>query len=330
MMPTAQTCEFLLVVTARTSLTGLTLFIDCLRAVNRVSGAELFRWKIATVDGKAVEASNGFPIPADFSLAQVGVSSHVVVFASYEPSASEEPALTSFLRRAVRFGSELIAIDQAVPLLAKLGLLDGYRATSHWEAVPSLAERFGKVSFSADVFVRDRNRTTCAGHTACLDLALSLTESLFGKSLAMGAASELIYDRIRSGSQPQRGLEPTLKAALSAPVSRAVALMMESLAEPQSIAEIAAASGLSTRQLECHFRTYLKISPQRYCLLLRLAHARKLLLYSPMRIGEVSVACGFSSQGSFTRAFSGEYRVTPTVYRRRYLETQDRPFMAHI
>lgn len=326
----ARTCEFLLVVAPRTSMTGLALFIDCLRAVNRISGSELFRWTIATVEGRTVEASNGFPIPPNCSLAEAKPCSRVVVFASYEPSGEEEQLLAIFLRRAARFGSELIAIDQASVLFAKLGLLDGYRATSHWEVLPSLAERFPDVTFSADVFVCDRNRTTCAGHTACLDLALHLTESLFGKALAMGAASELIYDRMRSASQPQRELEPSLRVSLSAPVGRAIALMTANLAEPRSIAAIAAASGLSTRQLECHFQTYLKVSPQRYYLLLRLAHARKLLLYSSMRIGEVSMACGFSSQGSLTRAFNGEYAATPTAYRRRYLDSQDRPFIAHL
>lgn len=322
--------ELLLIVTPQTSLTGLTLFIDGLRAVNRVSGAVLFKWQIATLNGEPVAASNGLPIVADCAIYDAPTLPHVAVFASYELSEVKVQPLASFIRRAARHGSKLLGIDQGAVFLAQLGLLNGFRATAHWEVIPSLTERFPKVSFVDELFVRDRNRLTCAGHTACLDFALDIAEQAHGKALALAAASELIYDRIRPGTQSQRMFETSSKSVMSGPLARATGLMAEHIGDPLPIRRIAVSAGISMRQLECHFQTYLKVSPQRYCLLLRLSHARKLLLYSSMKIGAISAACGFASQGSFTRAFSTEFHVTPTSYRRRFLDSQDRPYVVQI
>lgn len=329
--PHVSTCfEVLLIPTPGTSLTGFTLFLDGLRAANRVSGTQLFKWHIATADGRPVSASNNMPIVANSALAEAPLPGNVAVFASYELSRTAAQGIAGFVRHAARRGTHLIGIDQGAVLLASLGLLDGYQATAHWEVLPSLVERFPSVTFVDELFVQDRDRLTCAGHTACLDLALHIAERQFGRAVALAAASELIYDRIRPSSQLQRLFESTSRHPLSAPVRHALQLMRDHVIDPLPIARVAKQAGVSTRQLECHFQTYLRTPPQRYYLLLRLSQARKLLLYSSMRIGEVSAACGFTSQGSFARAFSSNYKTTPTSYRRRFLDRQDRPYLAHI
>lgn len=320
----------LLVVTADTSLLGLTSLVDGMRAANRVSGARLFAWRVASLDGRPVAASNGFPIPVDETLGAAPPPRHVFVLASYEqPPASARP-LARYLRAAARRGCTLVGIDQGSLLLAAAGLLDGYRATSHWEAVPSLAERFPRVEFVEELFVVDRDRLTCAGHAACLDLILHLVEAEHGRALAVAAARELVHAPPRPGGRPQRCFERGDERGVSEPLRRAVAFMQANLAEPARSRQVAAAAGLSERQLDARFRAELRASPMRYYLRLRLALARKLLLYSSMRMSEIACACGFASQANFTRTFGKEFRVTPTGYRRNYLASQDRPYVFEV
>jgi AraC family carnitine catabolism transcriptional activator len=320
----------LLIITPETSLLGLTCLVDGMRAANRVSGSSLFGWRLASLDGQPVAASNGFPILVDEALlGAVPPPRHVVVFvlASYEQPEALARSLIRYLRAAARQGCTLVGIDQGALLLAAAGLLDGRRATSHWEAVPSLAERFPVVEFAEELFVVDRDRVTCAGHAACLDLVLHLVEVAHGRALAVAAARELVHARPRPGSQPQRCFAPEEARSLSEPVRRALAFMQENLAEPVRSRRVAAAAGLSARQLDTRFRGELRASPMRYYLRLRLALARKLLLYSSMRVSEIACACGFASQANFARTFAKEFRVTPTGYRRNFLASQDRPYV---
>lgn len=319
--------DALLIVTPGINMLTLTSLVDGMRAANRMSGARLFDWRIATVDGRAIEASNGFPVPADLALAAAPLSPNVFVLGSYEPPSAIARPIVRFLRRAARHGCSLAGIDQGTPILAAAGLLDGYRATTHWEVIPPLSERYPKVEFVEQIFVIDRDRVTCAGHTTCIDLLLHMMVTLHGRSLALAVAREMIHGRLRSGQERQRLLDPGLIGTSSRHLDRAIALMRDHLAEPVRIERIASMVGLSLRQLESQFRSRLKSTPLRYYLSLRLSLARELLLYSSMRIGEVSSACGFSSQAGFTRAFQREFGVTPTGYRQNFRRSLDRPYV---
>lgn len=319
------TFEALLVTAPNTNMMTITSLVDGMRAANRMSSAELFRYQVASWDGNTVEASNGFMIPADHAVAAAPVVDNIFVLASYEPDPEVGRLFITYLRKAKRHSATFYGIDQGSVLLAAAGLLDGRRATTHWEVLASLPDRFPNVMFVEELFVRDGARITCAGHTACVDLIANVIEDRYGTALASAAMQEMIYGRLRNGRERQRVLDDRLIGVSAPRLAKAVAIMKENIDTPLSVAQLAERSAISRRQLEAGFRKYLHCSPARYYSYLRLSLARQLLLYSELRIVDISSACGFISQANFSRAFHHEYGTSPSTYRRRFHDTLDRP-----
>lgn len=324
----ASVFDALFVVAPNTNMLTVTALIDGMRAANRMGNAEFFRYRIATVDGKAAVASNGFLVPAQHALPEAPPADHIFVLASYEPKPTVVRPFIRYLRKAARHAPCFYGIDQGSLILAEAGLLDSHRATTHWEVLPSLLERYPKVSFVEELFVVDRARVTCAGHTACVDLIVHIIADRYGSPLAASVMREMIYGRLRNGQERQRLLETGSAGTPDHPLGRAITIMSNNLDSPLPISRISERSGISRRQLETLFEQHLRRSPARHYMGLRLSLARELLLYSSLRIVDVSSACGFASQANFARAFSREYETTPSAYRVNFRETLDRPVAA--
>ena len=317
--------DALLAVAPNTNMLEVTALVDGMRAVNRMGNAEFFRFRIATSDGHAVTASNGFPIPAELSLADAPLADHVFVLSSYELKAAMAQRFQRYLRKVKRHKPRFYGIDQGSVVLAAAGLLDGHRATTHWEVLPSLLDRFPDVSFVEELYVVDRQVATCAGHTACIDLIVHITAEHFGAAIAASAMQEMIYGRLRNGYERQRLLIAGATEMPSPSLGKAVSLMSSNLDAPLSIARIAERCRISRRQLENLSNKYLGCSPAQHYMKLRLSLARELLLYSSILMIDISNACGFASQANFSRAFVNAYGTTPSRYRRNFSETLDRP-----
>jgi AraC family carnitine catabolism transcriptional activator len=311
-------------VAANTNMLTLTSLIDGMRAANRLGDSECFRYSIATTDGQAAVASNGFIVPAQHALSDAPIAPHIFVLASYEPKPQVIRQFLRFVRKAAHRGATLYGIDQGSLILAEAGLLDGHRATTHWEVLPSLQDRHPNVSFAEELFVMDGKRVTCAGHSACLDLIVQIIADHHGPALASSVMQEMIYSRRRNGQERQRTLTGPVDGADS-PLGKAVAIMSNHLDAPLPIDRIAKLSRISRRRLESLFDLHMGCSPARHYMGLRLSLARELLLYSSMRMVEISSICGFASQANFARAFAREYGTAPTAYRRNFREMLDRP-----
>lgn len=300
-----ETLAFLLL--PKFSMMAFVSAIEPLRVANRLAGAELYRWEIVSPDGSTIAASNGMALVADRSLAQLMRAGArygmVVVCAGFEPERGYDRRIRDALRRLDRSGVELGAMDTGSFVLARAGLLDGYRATTHWESLDSFREQFPRVEVDAGLFAIDRNRLTCAGGTAALDMMLHVISRRHGHRLASAVSEQFIHARIRDPQDRQR-MEPAARQGVAhAGLGRAIALMEKNLEEPLGAERMARAAGLSQRQLERLFRRHLKTTPQRYYLDLRLERARALLQYSEMPVVEVAVACGFGSAAHFSRSY---------------------------
>ncbi|MGE0237100.1 MAG: GlxA family transcriptional regulator [Parvibaculaceae bacterium] len=317
--------DALVIVAPNTNMLTVTALIDGMRAANHMGNTDLFRCRIVTADGLPVAASNGFTIPARQSLAGTPLADHIFMIASYAPEPATARLLTRYLKRAARHAPVVYGIDHGSIILAEAGLLDGHRATTHWEVLPSLAERHPEVEFVEELFVFDRNRVTCAGHTASVDLVIHLIARHCGAALAAAVMREMIHGRLRNGAEHQKSPETDPASAADHPLGRAIALMAEKLDAPLAIGRIARLAYVSRRQLESLFARHVNASPARYYMGLRLARARELLLYSSLRIVEISSAAGFASQANFARAFRREFGTTPNAYRRNFRLNLDRP-----
>jgi transcriptional regulator GlxA family with amidase domain len=293
--------DFLLV--PKFSMMAFAAAVEPLRVANRLAGSELYRWRILTGDGKPVEASNGMSLIADGRLDAAGDLPRLVVCAGFEPQLHYDRALRGVLRRVARAGGDLGAMDTGSFLLAWAGLLDGYRATTHWESLDSFRERFPRIQVTSFLFEMDRNRFTCAGGTAALDMMLHIIRLEHGPSLAAAVSEQFIHAPIRSAHEAQRMAPPVRHGITHHRLARAVTLMESRLEEKLSLAEICRGAGISERQLERLFRRHFQRSPARYHRDLRLQRAKALLQYSDMPVMEIAIACGFVSLAHFSRSY---------------------------
>jgi transcriptional regulator GlxA family with amidase domain len=223
--------------------------------------------------------------------------------------------LLAWLRREARKGAMVGGLCTGSYALAKAGLLDGKRATIHWENADSFAEEFEEVELTKSVFVVDGNRLSTAGGTSSIDMILKLIANDHGEELANAVADQLIYSSIRTDQDTQRLSIPTRIGVRHPKLSMVIQMMEANIEEPISPSILAQDVGMSTRQLERLFRRYLNRSPKRYYMELRLQKARNLLMQTDMSVINVALACGFASPSHFSKCYRAHYDTTP--YRER-------------
>jgi len=309
----AETIGFLLVPSF--SMMAFASAVEPLRVANRLGGGSLYRWEIVSRDGSPIPASNGMSLVADRSFAEPVKYDKVVVCAGFEPERHYDKRIKSWLVQAGRGGAPLGAMDTGSFFLAWAGLLDGYRATTHWESLDSFREQFPRVDVDSGLFVFDRKRFTCAGGTAALDMMLHLITLRHGHRLAAAVSEQFIHAHIRDPKERQR-MEPKERQGIADPrLARALSVMEGHLEELLGMDEISKAVGVSRRQLERMFHRHFRMTPVRYYLELRLQRARALLQYSDLSIVEIAVACGFGSAAHFSRTYHGWAGNAPSVER---------------
>jgi len=290
---------------------GFAAATEPLRAGNRLSGRQLYAWRVVSADGRPVTASSGIDIVADLSLEEVERLDTLFVVAGLEAHKYQDRQVFAGLRRLSRRGCRIGAISAGSYLLARAGLLAGYRSTIHWENAAAFREAFPDIDVREELFEIDRDRLTCSGGTAALDLMLCLIDLEHGRELATKVAEQFIHERIRGTHDHQR-MALRNRLGISHPKMLAVIGDMEQhLEHPLSRSALAERAKLSTRQLERLFRQYLNRTPTRYYLELRLLRARHLLTESTLSILDVALACGFVSASHFSKCYRECFGKTP-------------------
>lgn len=290
--------------------------IEVLRMANYVSQQPLYRWSVITLDGTSVEASNGLPIAPVVTLEEAGLPDVLFVCGGVNVHDHVDEALAKRLTQLSRAGVALGGLCTGSYALVKAGLVNGYRCVIHWENLSALREEFSKVEFTEDLFVIDRDRLTCSGGTAPIDLMLDLIAHRMGHKLAAEVSAQFILERIRASTEKQP-VSVVARVGFSRKELVVVAQLMEAhIDEPLPFEEIAHQVGLSQRQLQRMFKHYLDMSPTRYYLWLRLRRARELLLQTHMSIMNVTVACGFQSPCHFSKAYRTQFGYSPSDERR--------------
>lgn len=289
--------------------------IEPLRIANRMSGKELYRWKLAGENGQPVVCSNGTSFNVDMGFEEMNREDVILVCGGMHVQNATTKGVINWIRREARRGLTIGGLCTASYALAKAGLLDGKRATIHWENQDSFNEEFEDVELTKSVFVVDGNRISTAGGTASIDLMLKMISDDHGEELANAVADQLIYSSIRTDQDTQRLSIPTRIGVRHPKLSRVIQIMEQNLEEPISPSVLADEVGMSTRQLERLFRRYLNRSPKRYYMELRLQKARNLLMQTDMSVINVALACGFASPSHFSKCYRAHYDTTP--YRER-------------
>ena len=289
--------------------------VEALRIANRMAGETLYEWSLAGEGGEMVYCSAGIGYNLDHDLEEVGRDDIVLLCGGIDVQGATNKRLLNWLRREARKGPVIGGLCTAGYSLAKAGLLDGKRATIHWENQDSFTEEFEDVALTKSVFVIDGNRITTAGGTASIDLMLKIIATDHGEELANLVADQLIYTSIRTDQDTQRLSIPTRIGVRHPKLSQVIRMMEQNIEDPISPSVLASDVGMSTRQLERLFRRYLNRSPKRYYMELRLAKARNLLMQTDMSVINVALACGFASPSHFSKCYRAHYDTTP--YRER-------------
>jgi len=311
----SSTRRYVFVLLERFSMLSFASAVECLRIANRMAGREVYSWTLLGEGGEQVTCSAGTTFTVDGDFGDLQRDDSILVCAGVNVQAATSKKLLAWLRREARKGVMIGGLCTASYVLAKAGLLDGKKATIHWENIDSFAEEFEEVTLTKSVFVIDNNRLSTAGGTSSIDLLLKLIANDHGEDLANSVADQLIYSSIRTDQDTQRLSVPTRIGVRHPKLSMVIQMMETNIEEPISPSVLAQNVGMSTRQLERLFRRYLNRSPKRYYMELRLQKARNLLMQTDMSVINVALACGFASPSHFSKCYRAHYDTTP--YRER-------------
>lgn len=287
--------------------------LDPLRVANRLDERPLFEWRLISVDGQPVRASNGIPIAVDGPLDGLQDIDLVVVCVGLEPlQFGRQHRIHHQLRRLAHHGAAIGAVSCGTFVLAEAGLLTGRRATVHWEYDELFRKRYPAVQLSRELFVFDRDVFTSCGGTASLDMMLHLVREAFGPRLAQAVAEQFIHPRIRNEQEEQRAAVQNRYAVASPRLARIIEMMESTLDEPLPLHDLALRAGISTRQIERLFKEQMGIGPSMFYLQRRLDRARTMLRQTLQPIREVAVECGFGSTAHFSHAYKKAFGMPPT------------------
>jgi transcriptional regulator GlxA family with amidase domain len=313
--PPAKPRKFVFVLLENFTMLSFASALESLRIANRMAARALYTWTLVGEGGDTVTCSAGTAFKLDAPLPELQRDDTVMVCGGIDVQDATTKTMLNWLRREARKGIKMAGLCTAGYTLARAGLLDGKKATIHWENQDSFAEEFEEVNLTKSVFVIDGNRMTTAGGTSSIDLMLKIIADDHGEALANAVADQLIYSSIRTDQDTQRLSVPTRIGVRHPKLSQVIQMMETNIEEPISPSLLAKDVGMSTRQLERLFRRYLNRSPKRYYMELRLQKARNLLMQTDMSVINVALACGFASPSHFSKCYRAHYDTTP--YRER-------------
>ena len=297
------------------SLMSLAATVEPLRAANRVAAQELYRWRLLSCDAATVTSSSGLTLQADGRFAADEPRDVLIVVAAFNARRHATPVLPG-LRLLARRGARIGGIESGSWALARAGLLNGHRATAHWEELEEFAAAFPAVEVVADRYVVDRTRFTAGGAAPALDMILNMLRAQHGLALALDVASVFIYDPRPASEDEQRIVSLGRLATGDPELTEAIRCMQSHLDEPLSVGAVAKQVGMSMRGLQLRFHARLGMSPYTYYRNLRLSAARRMLQQTECSAAEVAAAYGFGSGSAFARAFRDRYAVSPMQARK--------------
>lgn len=286
--------------------------IEPLRASNEFLTREAYRWDFVTLDGRAVESSSGLPVLPSSSLAEHPGGDFLFVASSYDVRDYAEQRTARALRAATKRFETVVGMDTGAWLMAHAGLLDGLKATIHWDEYIAFSETFLSVEAVTDRYIMSENRITCGGATTSFELMLDLIARTHGEAIRLEVAALFFYQ-----STPlQMGLLD--KKPKSKLVADCVALMTARIEKPMRIDGLAEVLNTTQRALSRAFTYELGAPPIAVYKKLRLGAAKRFVTQSEWTIAEIALRCGYKNPAAMTRAFVEQFGVTPSHLRKRH------------
>jgi transcriptional regulator GlxA family with amidase domain len=303
----------------RFTLLAFAGFIDTLRlAADEADRSRQIdcTWTIIGEPGRPIRASCGLTIMPDETYGDPARFDYVVVVGGVMHGGQQVPDdAVAFLRHAAQARKPLIGLCTGSFVLARAGLLDGYRSCVNWFHHLEFSRAFPTLSLVSDqMYIVDRDRMTCAGGTSVIHLAAYIIERHLGRAQATKSLRIMIEDTPLPPQTPQP--PAMLELQVSDPlVRRAVLLMEQALDSPRTVEWLAKRVGIGVRQLERRFRVATGSAPREFAMRLRLSHARWLVVHTERQMTVVALECGFADASHFARCFRHAYGASPATVR---------------
>ncbi len=284
--------------------------IEPFRAANTIARRQIYSWKHLSLDGGSVTSSSGLPVETLAWADGPAKGDFLFVMPGYGFAEFATSRTIRTLRAARKQFAMLSGMDTGSWLLAAAGLLEGRRATIHWDEFTRFSETFPEVVAVEDRFVLDSDLATCGGASTALELTLELIKRHHGPIFALEVGALFMHgDRLNPRDPLQRMSADTL-------VRSATALMRRTIEDPLTIPSLAERLNIEQRSLEDRFQEEMNMTPSAVYKAIRLREARRLVELTRMSIAEIAGRCGYRNASSMTRAYRTEFGTPPRAHRR--------------
>ena len=233
--------------------------------------------------------------------------------------AEEDEAVIDWIRAAAARSRRVTSVCSGALLLAKAGLLEGLRATTHWSVCSELARRYPEIDVDeTPIFVRDGNVWTSAGVTAGMDLSLALVADDLGDEIALEVARWLVLFLRRPGGQAQFSTHVSGRAASRGGLRELQLWIADNLGADLRVERLAERAHMSPRNFARAFHHEVGLTPGAYVESLRIERARQCLERDADPVESIAASCGFGTPETMRRAFARRLGSSPAEYRARF------------
>jgi len=297
------------------ALMSYSAVVEPLRAANLLAERPLYHIRHIAEYGSRATSSSGATINATAYVGEHVDFDILFIIAGGDPTKFKDQRVFQWLRHIANRGVTLAGISGGPVVLAAAGVMEDRRMTVHWEHAGLLAEISPNLQIERTLYVIDRDRITCAGGIAPLDLMNALITEHHGAKFAQQVSDWYMHTEVRPSGGPQRAGIAERYGTTSQAVVLAIEAMENHIVDPLTLSQLALLTGISPRQLNRLFRFKLNQSTMDFYRNLRLEKARGLLMRSPLPINQIANATGFSSPAHFSHCFGVRYGQSPNSLR---------------
>ena len=285
------------------------------------AGGKLFcHTEVVTLDGEPVSSFNRQLVMANGSIADChDIDLLIVPGVMGRPDPLlEQTELVEWIGQQHQNGTVVASACSGAFLLAEAGILQGRKATTHWQLRERFRQRFPKVDLQIDQLIIDGVDYLCAGGTgAHIDLALHLIEKYGSKSLAKTCARMMLIDGKRREQAPFIKFKGS-REHIDDPIHRVQQWLDRYYREKISVRVMAKRSGLNERTFLRRFKRATGEAPLEYLQKMRIEKAKQLLTTTNQSLETITTAVGYVDLSSFRRLFRQIVGLSPTAYRKKF------------
>jgi transcriptional regulator GlxA family with amidase domain len=291
--------------------------VEPLRVANMLARQTLYKIMNITTQNRVIPSSGSALIEADAQIEDQPALDLLLVIGGRNPTAFADVRVLNWISGMAQLCPMLGGVSGGSVILAKAGVMTGRRMTVHWEYAETLAEISPNLALEQTLFVIDRNRVTCAGGTAPMDMMHALIGQDHGMRFAQLVSDWFLHTDIRPSGGHLRGGMVDRIGTTNATVLDAVKAMEIHVADPLTLLKIASVTGVSGRQLNRLFSDKLGQSTMGYYRVMRLEKAKNLLINSSLPLTEIALATGFYNSSHFSTTYRNHFGEAPSKSRER-------------